>query len=91
MKLNLDALFGGKPWFKSMVGWSAVMLITAETAVPAAAELGLMDPVLASTISGYLVKVGALFGMLGIRRRLPAWTTVEPRPEGMPVKAKKNK
>lgn len=79
--MNLKALtfktfFGGKPWYKSLVGWGALVLLVAETAVPAAGELGLADPDQMSILTSYMEKLSVLLGALGIRRRLPATGTI---------------
>jgi len=67
-----DDLFGGKAWFKSMVGWAALLFLVAETVVPGIAQLGVIDPELAGTLTGWLEKLSALLAGLGIRRRLPS-------------------
>ncbi len=68
----LDQLFGGKPWFKSMTGWGALLLTLAWTGVPMAGELGIITPETTTMLTGWMTKAGGLLGMLGIRRRLPA-------------------
>lgn len=70
--MSFKTLFGGKPWYKSMVGWGVLILIIAETAVPAASELGLADPELLAVLNSYMEKFAAVLAALGIRRRLPA-------------------
>lgn len=71
-KLGFRLFFGGKPWYQSMVGWAALVLIVAETAVPAASELGLADEALTTKLTYYLERFAAILGILGIRRKLPA-------------------
>jgi hypothetical protein len=66
------SLFGGKPWYKSMVGWSILVLAVAETAVPLAGELGLASAEQSAVLSSYLEKLAAALAALGIRRKLPA-------------------
>lgn len=75
-KLGFRMLFGGKPWYKSMVGWAAITLLVAETAIPAIGELGLVDPEFMAALTTYMEKLAALLGVLGIRRRLPASGTI---------------
>ena len=70
-----DKLFGGKPWWRSMVGWAAVIFIAAETAIPYAGSIGVIDPEVATTLTGWMDSAAALLGGLGIRRRLPATGT----------------
>ncbi len=68
--------FGGKPWYKSMVGWGLVVLTVAETAIPLVGELGLADPEQMSTLTSYMEKLAIALAALGIRRRLPATGTI---------------
>lgn len=70
--LAFKTLFGGKPWYRSIVGWGAFVLLMAETAVPAAAEFGLADEAMMVKLTYYLERLAAAMGILGIRRRLPA-------------------
>jgi len=70
-----DQLFGGKAWFKSMVGWASLIFILAQTAVPGLAEIGAINVETASMLSGWMVSASALLGGLGIRRRLPGTGT----------------
>ena len=69
---NLDQLFGGKPWYQSMVGWGFLVFIAAETIIPQAGSMGLMDAGLVKTLMGYMNSASAILVTLGIRRRLPA-------------------
>ncbi len=68
--------FGGKPWYKSLVGWGLVVLTAAETAIPLAGELGLADPEQMSILTSYMEKLAVALAALGIRRRLPATGTI---------------
>ena len=68
---SLSKLFGGKPWFKSLVGWAMFVLVMGETAVPALSSMGVISPEIAATIGGYIIKVTAGLAAVGIRRRLP--------------------
>ncbi len=68
--------FGGKPWYKSMVGWGLVVLAVAETAVPMVGEMGLADPEKMGVVTSYMEKLAAALAALGIRRKLPATGTI---------------
>jgi len=70
-----DQLFGGKSWYKSMVGWAALIFTLAQTAVPGLAQIGAIDVETATTLTGWMTSVSALLGGIGIRRRLPATGT----------------
>ena len=85
-KLRLDQFFGGKAWYKSMVGWAILIFVMAETAVPEAGSLGLIDAGTVKTLSGYMSSISAVLGILGIRRRLPATGTA--RDKVIPVVVK---
>jgi hypothetical protein len=60
--------FGGKPWYKSVTGWSIVVLATAETVVPLVGEMGLADPAQMTVLTSYMEKLAAAMAALGIRR-----------------------
>ena len=64
----LDQIFGGKPWFKSMTGWGALVLTMAWTLVPGLAEMGVISPETTATLTGMMTKAGSVLGMLGIRK-----------------------
>ncbi len=70
--LNLQALFGGKAWYKSMVGWGVVIFVAGDAAIDQMASLGLVSEGLAATLQAVVAKVDFVLVALGLRRRLPA-------------------
>lgn len=65
-------LFGGKSWYKSMTAWAALIFLVAQTAIPAAGDLGIIDFMLSETLMDWMTKGSALLGGLGIRKAASA-------------------
>ena len=65
---TLGTLFGGKPWYRSMTAWAQVVLLAAETIVPALAALELADPEQMAALTSCMEKLWAVMTALGIRR-----------------------
>jgi hypothetical protein len=66
-----DSFFGGKSWFKSLTGWALFIFLMAETAIPALAELGVVNIETTALLTGWLEKGALVLGTVGIRRKLP--------------------
>ncbi len=69
-------IFGGKPWYQSMVGWATLVLSVSEVALPIIVEFGLIDPEMSGALQIKLRALSGALAGLGIRRRLPANGTI---------------
>ncbi len=69
-------IFGGKPWYQSMVGWATLVLSVSEVAMPIIVEFGLIDPEMSGALQIKLRALSGALAGLGIRRRLPSNGTI---------------
>ena len=67
---DLNALFGGKQWFRSMTAWGLAIFAIGSQAVTALGTNGIITPELTAFLAGHVDTFGVVLGMLGIRRRL---------------------
>lgn len=66
--INLGAIFGDKPWFRSMTAWGLVLFAAVAPVVSEMGAAGLIAPELAASINGWSIKIGAVLAGLGLRR-----------------------
>lgn len=73
--LNLSALFGDKPAYKSMTAWGLVIFVMAEAAAGEVCDAGLISVAACSTVATVLKYVGGVLTVLGLRRAATAPNT----------------
>ena len=66
--INLNAIFGGKPWFKSLTAWGLVVLVGVTSGLQEACAAGVLSESICSTGETWSTHVGLVLTALGIRR-----------------------
>lgn len=72
MVFDLSALFGGKPWFKSVTAWGLVVLVGVTSALGAMSDAQLLSPEKVATYSAWAQNIGMVMTALGLRRAATA-------------------
>ena len=64
----ISNIFGGKVWYKSLTAWGVLIWTIAQTAVPAAANVGIISADAAATLTDWMNAIAVPLGALGIRK-----------------------
>lgn len=73
--LNLGALVGDKPIYKSITAWGLVLWVGVGAALNQACGVGVLSAELCATIGGWTDGIGQVLTFLGIRRAATAPNT----------------
>jgi len=66
--VNLNAIFGGKPWFKSVTAWGLVALVGVTSGLDEACAAGMLSEAHCVTATAWATNIGLVLTALGFRR-----------------------